>query len=57
MDEESKKECAFCGRDAVLALFGVGIGVVFILMGLDTLRRMRKETSGSEPSFADGESE
>jgi len=50
MDEETEtvdaqeKTCAICNREGMLALFGVVLGVVFIAMGLDTLRRMRKET-------------
>lgn len=46
MDDD--KKCVICGRDGMLALFGIGLGVVFILMGLDTLRRMRQEQSTVE---------
>lgn len=43
MDDD--KECVVCNKEVVLALFGVLIGVVFIAMSLDTLRRMRKEST------------
>lgn len=39
---EQGKTCAICNREVMLALFGVGLGLLFIVMSLDTLRRMRK---------------
>jgi hypothetical protein len=42
MDEE--KECFFCNKEVLLAMFGVALGVLFIAMGLDTMRRMRLST-------------
>lgn len=42
MDEEQQeKTCAWCNKETALALFGVAIGLLFIAMSLDTLRRMR----------------
>lgn len=35
------KECAWCNKEVGLALFGVALGLMFIIMSLDTLRRMR----------------
>lgn len=40
---EDEKECFLCSKEAMLALFGVGLGLLFIVMSLDTLRRMRME--------------
>lgn len=51
MDEE--KTCAWCNKETALALFGVLIGLVFIAMSLDTLRRIRLE-SGLEPTYLEG---
>lgn len=52
MDEE--KTCAWCNKETALALFGVLIGLVFIAMSLDTLRRIRLESSGREPNYLEG---
>lgn len=41
MDNEEKKACAFCNSETALALFGVALGVLFIVLSLDTLRRIR----------------
>lgn len=47
MDDD--KKCLVCGKDGMMALFGVLLGAAIILMSLDTLRRMRIErTSGLE---------
>ena len=52
MDEE--KTCAWCNKETALALFGVLIGLVFIAMSLDTLRRIRLESPGREPNYLEG---
>lgn len=39
MSDETK--CALCNKETALAIFGIVIGLVFIAMGIDTLRRMR----------------
>ncbi len=36
------KVCAFCNKETALALFGVVLGLVFIAMSLDVLRRNRQ---------------
>lgn len=53
-EETAGKKCVVCNRDGFMALVGIGIGVVFILIGLDTLRRMRIEQL---TSTVDGEVE
>lgn len=52
MDEE--KTCAWCNKETALALFGVLIGLVFIAMSLDTLRRIRLESPGRESNYLEG---
>lgn len=49
--DDDKKTCAWCNGETALALFGVLIGLVFIGIGLDTLRRIRMETSGRDASM------
>lgn len=45
MDKDGDdKTCAWCNKETALALFGVVIGLVFIAMSLDTLRRIRAES-------------
>lgn len=39
------KTCAVCNKETMLALFGVALGLLFIAMSLDTLRRIRKEST------------
>jgi len=39
--EEKGNTCAFCNKETALAVFGILIGIVFIAMSVDTLRRMR----------------
>jgi hypothetical protein len=46
--EDEGKTCAWCNKETMLALFGVALGVLFIALSLDTLRRMRM------PSIVDG---
>jgi hypothetical protein len=48
--DDEEKTCAWCNKETLLALFGVALGVLFVAMGLDTLRRMRlpDQTSGQE---------
>lgn len=49
MDEQQEgKTCAWCNKETALALFGVALGLVFIAISLDTLRRMRMSTVDSE---------
>lgn len=48
MDGQEDKKCLVCNKEMALALVGVGIGVLFILMSLDTIRRMRLSTVDSE---------
>ena len=52
MDEE--KTCAWCNKETALAMFGVLIGLVFVAMSLDTLRRIRLESSGRAPNYLEG---
>ena len=40
---EEEKTCVWCNKETALALFGVLIGLVFIAMSFDTLRRIRME--------------
>lgn len=57
MDGE-EKTCAWCNKETALALFGVLIGLVFIAMSLDTLRRIRMERSesvGTQHFYIEGE--
>lgn len=54
MDDTEDKTCAFCNKETLLAFFGVAIGVLFIAMGLDTLRRMRMSTVDNVESYIDG---
>ena len=51
MDEVEGKTCAWCNKDVALALFGVALGLVFVAIGLDTLRRMRLSSVDSEPNL------
>lgn len=44
---QEDKTCAWCNKETALALFGVALGVLFIAIGLDTLRRMRMSTVDS----------
>jgi hypothetical protein len=48
--DDEEKTCAWCNKETLLALFGVALGVLFIAMGVDTLRRMRlsERISGQE---------
>lgn len=49
MDDEVKVEtCAWCNKETMLAMFGILLGVMFIALSVDTLRRMRL------PSIVDG---
>lgn len=52
MDEEieipARSACVWCNKETALALFGVVLGLAFVVMSLDTLRRMRMSTVESE---------
>lgn len=42
MDEADEgKTCAWCNKETMLALFGVALGVLFIALSLDMIRRSR----------------
>lgn len=41
---QEKSTCAWCNKETALALFGIGLGLLFIAMSVDTLRRMRMST-------------
>ena len=40
MDEE-KKDCAFCNRETAMAVFGICLGLMFIVISVDLIRRTR----------------
>lgn len=48
MEGEAKKTCALCNREGALAVFGILLGLVFIGMGVDVIRRSRMSTVSTE---------
>lgn len=49
----SSEKCAWCNKETALAVFGIGLGLLFIVMSVDTLRRMRLSTVDSEVATDD----
>ena len=41
IEETSKSKCTLCGKETALALFGVLLGLVFIGISVDIIRRNR----------------
>lgn len=48
MDEQEGNRCLICNKESALALFGIAIGLMFVFMGVDILRRSRLAQSTVE---------
>jgi hypothetical protein len=42
------KTCAWCNKETAMAAFGIALGLMFIAMSVDLLRRGRMSTVDSE---------
>ena len=49
---DTKKKCVICNKEMALAGFGIVLGLVFIMMSIDTIRRMRMTTTVVEETSA-----